>query len=64
MQWQGVSDRTYNVLWGTNLLSGLSEIASDLPSTPPENSYTDTVYGVQAAGFYRLEAAIKPLPAP
>ncbi len=55
IRWPGVTNRQYNVLWGTNLLTGLSTIVSNLPATPPENSYTDTVHGAQNAGFYKVE---------
>ncbi len=59
IRWPGVTDRQYNVLWGTNLLTGLSAIASNLPATPPENSYTDTVHGVEETGFYKIEVEME-----
>jgi hypothetical protein len=52
IQWSSVAGKTYAVDGGSNLTAGLSAIVSNLPATPPQNSYTNTS-GVFPA-FFRI----------
>jgi hypothetical protein len=52
--WQSVSGRTYAVMMATNLMAGFSNLATNIPATPPMNVHTDTVDNVPAR-FYRVK---------
>ena len=52
--WRSAADRRYTLYWGTNLTDVLTPLATDLPGTPPENSYTDAVHGAAGTIFYRI----------
>lgn len=43
IRWSSVSNRFYDLDWTTNLLEGFAVLpgATNLPATPPENSYTN-----------------------
>ena len=41
VRWASVTDRVYAVQRSTNLISGFSSLVSNLPATPPVNTYTD-----------------------
>ncbi|HBA85708.1 MAG TPA: hypothetical protein DCZ95_16625, partial [Verrucomicrobia bacterium] len=43
VRWSSAPDRTYALIRSTNLLEDFSILADDIPATPPENCYTDTV---------------------
>ena len=58
IRWLSVSNRFYDLSRATNLLAGTNAFiilpgASDLPATPAENVYTDSVQGV-GPYFYRI----------
>jgi len=54
LQWSSASNRHYALRSGTNLVEGLARTeASNLPSTPPLNSYTSAV-PADAAVYYRV----------
>jgi hypothetical protein len=53
--WESEGGANYQVSRATNLLNGFDEaLATSVPGTPPSNSYTDTVTGVESAN-YRIE---------
>ena len=55
VDWSSVAGKRYRVLWSTNLgVPGFSNLATNLPATPPVNSFEDTnaVHGVR---FYRID---------
>jgi hypothetical protein len=52
--WQSVSGRTYAVMMATNLMAGFSNLATNIPATPPMNVRTDTVDNVPTR-FYRVK---------
>jgi len=54
MRWPSVSNRVYSVLWSTSLPGGFQCLASDLPTTPTLNSYTDTQHSAESRIFYRI----------
>jgi hypothetical protein len=56
LSWASCSGRQYSVYYGTNLMNGLTLLpgADQLPATPPENSYTDTLHNVEQSLFYRI----------
>lgn len=59
IRWPSVSNRFYDLSRATNLLAGTNAFtilpgASNLPATPSENSYTDSVEGV-GPYFYKVE---------
>lgn len=51
-RWQSATDKVYCVLRATNMLSGLSVLATNIPSTPMENVYTDETAGAATPLFY------------
>jgi hypothetical protein len=58
IRWPSISNRFYDLLQATNLLAGTNAFtilpgASNMPATPVENSYTDTVQGV-GPYFYKV----------
>lgn len=53
LRWPSLAGKSYDVLWATNLLSGFSPVAVDLPATPPVNVYQSTV-GSPRTGFYTI----------
>lgn len=53
VNWQSAPWRVYTLESSTNLVEGFSVRARRIPSTPPLNSYTDSVVGVSHR-FYRI----------
>ena len=58
IRWPSISNRFYDLGRATNLLAGTNTFiilsgASNMPATPMENSYTDTVQGV-GPYFYKI----------
>ena len=47
VRWASVDGVAYSLSRGTNLFSGLENVASNLPATPPFNTYIDS----NATGF-------------
>ena len=55
LSWPSLSNRLYSVDRATNLsAAGWTPIATDLPATPTENSYTDAPPADAQTPFYRL----------
>ncbi|HMP76945.1 MAG TPA: M12 family metallo-peptidase [Kiritimatiellia bacterium] len=54
VRWASVSSRVYGVSRSTNLLAGFIPLATNLPATPPENVFTDSV-PPSAQGLYRID---------
>jgi hypothetical protein len=59
VRWPSTSNRFYDLSRSSNLSAGTSSFvilpgASNLPATPFENSYTDSVSGA-GSGFYRID---------
>ena len=52
--WQSESNRSYLLARSTNLMSGFTGIASNLPAVYPLNTYTDTL-ATNVLGNYRVE---------
>ena len=57
--WPSISNRFYDLNRATNLLAGTNAFiiipgASNMPASPPENSYTDSVPGIGPV-FYRID---------
>ena len=57
LQWNAASGRVYSVYWTTNLLSGFQPLETNI--LWPQNSWTDTVHGVQGEGFYRIKVQLE-----
>lgn len=55
--WPSASNRVYGVFWGTNLESGLSPLATNLPATYPENTYTDSTHSTEPMLLYRIRVS-------
>jgi hypothetical protein len=53
LQWPSIAGKSYDILRATNLVSGFAPLATDLPATPPNNSY-QTGLEVAPAVFYRV----------
>ena len=59
IRWPSISNRFYNLSRSTNLLAGTNAFtilpgASNMPATPTENCYTDTVQGV-GPYYYKID---------
>ena len=54
VRWQSVEGRSYEVMRSTNLAEGFASLASSIPATPSENTYTDTV-SIADSVFYRID---------
>lgn len=52
--WPSVAGRSYDLLYATNLLSGFVPVATDLPATPPNNTFLSAVPSA-SVGFYSLK---------
>ena len=53
LRWNSITNNTYAVYSATNLLHGFSVLSSNMPATPPMNTYTDTIHGVKQK-FWRV----------
>lgn len=53
IRWASVTGRVYTLMVSTNLQAGFQPLQTDLPSTPPENVYTDAA-PAEALRFYRV----------
>ena len=50
--WHSASNLEYSVYGATNMTDGFNALLQDgIPATPPFNSYTDTVDGVELGGY-------------
>ena len=56
VKWPSADGRFYSLGRTTNLVEAFSAIVTNLPATPPENSYTDTPVNATSPHFYRIEA--------
>jgi len=54
IRWASVSNKYYALMRATNLIDGFLPLASNIPATPVENTYTDTVNGSEMR-FYRIQ---------
>jgi subtilisin-like proprotein convertase family protein len=54
IRWQSVSSKIYRIGRSTNLLTGFTTLATNLPATPPENVFTDTAPPA-AGAIYRID---------
>jgi zinc metalloprotease ZmpB len=54
VQWQSVTNRLYSLDLATNLASGFSGIASNIPATPPVNTYHDAAATGSSVRLYRV----------
>lgn len=62
VEWSSASNRLYVVQRSANLLSGFVDIRTDVPATPPVNSYWDATAAGGGPFFYRLRIQQDPLP--
>lgn len=53
LTWSSVPNHVYAVLQSTNLSGGFSPLATNIPATPPINSYTDSITGL-ASKFWKV----------
>ncbi|HOW96583.1 MAG TPA: metallophosphoesterase [Kiritimatiellia bacterium] len=56
LRWSSESNRTYTLYQTSNLISGFSELAANITSTPPSNIHTAKIGSAQS-GFYRVRVA-------
>jgi len=57
LRWSSVSNRLYDVMRASNVIAGPfvpRPGATNLPGTPPENTWTDSVSRASPPGFYRV----------
>ena len=56
IRWNSSLGRLYSIQWATNLVPTpvFVTLDSDMPPTPPMNTYTDSVHAAEATGFYRI----------
>lgn len=55
LRWSAVTDRSYSVLWSTNLLEGFQILTSECSG----NAYTDTLHQAEARIFYKMTVTPK-----
>ncbi len=58
IEWPSVSGRVYNIFWTTALELGFQPLNTE-EIEYPVNSYTDTVHGVEAKCFYKMDVRLK-----
>jgi hypothetical protein len=56
LQWSAASGRVYSVHWTTNLFNNFQPLGTNI--LWPQNSWTDTVNGVQSRSFYRIKVRL------
>jgi plastocyanin len=54
LNWPSLAGKTYDILFSTNVSSGYLPVATDLPATPPNNSYQGAI-GLARSGFYKVK---------
>jgi immune inhibitor A len=54
LEWPSATNRTYRVMRSTSLQTTFQNVATNLPATPPLNSYRDLVPGPSTTVYYRL----------
>jgi hypothetical protein len=54
LSWQSVSNKMYTVMAATNLLTGFTDLATNIQATPTVNLHTDSV-GSAETKFYRVK---------
>jgi hypothetical protein len=57
LDWNAVSGRVYSVYWTDHLTNDWQMVTNDLPYT--QNSWSDTVYSAEEAGFYRVQVEME-----
>jgi hypothetical protein len=57
LQWNATSGRVYSIYWSTNLLNGFQPLETNL--VWPQNSWTNSVHGAQADGFYKIKVQLR-----
>ena len=57
VQWDSVSNRTYTVKWTDNLTNSFQSLEPEVDH--PQNSYTNTVHGAEAEGYYKVDVRLK-----
>ena len=55
IRWSSSTNRTYELMYSTNLMQGFQPLASNLPGRAPENVYTDSPGA--SPRFYRVRTA-------
>lgn len=58
LRWKSNNGRVYDVLWAASLTNSFSNLATNVPATPPQNVYTDAVHGAELKGFYLIKAKL------
>jgi len=56
--WPSFTNRTYTVQWADNLTNSFQPLEPTVDY--PQNSYTDTLHGVEREGFYKVDVQLKP----
>ena len=54
LQWPSVPNRNYTVLWSPQIGLPFQVIATNLPASPPLNTYADVLHQDHSSGFYRI----------
>ncbi|MCF7849953.1 MAG: hypothetical protein K9M45_13960 [Kiritimatiellales bacterium] len=57
VEWNSVSNRQYRVLWAETMTNGFQTLEFGINF--PRHSYTDTVYGAEASGFYKVDVQLQ-----
>lgn len=56
--WPSETGRKYSVLWCPKLPGPMTVLATNLPATPPINSFTDTVHTGTKCGYYKVKITL------
>jgi hypothetical protein len=60
LRWHSSSGRVYGVVWRPDPMLPLENLATNLPATPPLNSFTDAALGAYDLGCYGVEVGSAP----
>ena len=55
LEWASATNRTYRVLRSTAVQTAFTTVATNLPATPPLNTFRDLPPGPAPKAFYRIE---------
>ena len=56
--WPSITNRLYAITWSSNVLGPWTVLATNVPPTPPQNSYPDAAHAAAPQSFYRVSVRV------